>query len=107
MPGHTERSRPRRPADGCGSSTATTPSTAPAAEEDALSARLATMAHLEATIARPQATAWLWDFGAAPDATAPDASTAGDGVLGCMGVAPVEVRPTGLSQGPLGTGHAT
>jgi len=79
-------------------------STASPAEEDVLYARMATVAHLEATIARPQATAWLWDFGAAPDASAPAADA---GVLGCVGVVPVAVRPSGLHDGPLGSGPAT
>jgi hypothetical protein len=77
-------------------------STAPAGEQLALDGVFASAAHLVSRIARPQATASLWDFGAPPDTPPPAASP-----LGCVGVAPVTVRPTGLTSGPLGSGSPT
>jgi hypothetical protein len=72
-------------------------------EQAAIVARLSTMAHLVGIIHRPQATAWLWDFGARPDRT----SAAPSG-LGCLGLIPVApMRPTGLASGPFGSGGAT
>jgi hypothetical protein len=73
--------------------------------ESAINARLAAVAHLAAEVHRPQATAWLWDFGVSPDA-------AGVGPLGsqlaCVSLTPASPpSPTGLSTGPLGTGRPT
>jgi hypothetical protein len=77
-------------------------STAPADEQRSLDAVFASAAHLVARIARPQATATLWDFGARPDRRPPAASG-----IGCVAVAPVTVRRTGLRSGPLGSGRPT
>jgi hypothetical protein len=76
-------------------------STAPRDEEHDLDAVFASESHRLARVTRPQATATLWDFGAPPDtaATAPR--------LGCIGVTPVAVVPTGITGGPFGTGGPT
>jgi hypothetical protein len=77
-------------------------SSAPADEQRSLDGVFASSAHLVDRIARPQATATLWDFGAPPDLRPPAPSA-----IGCVGVAPVTVRPTGLRSGPLGSGRPT
>ena len=76
-------------------------STAPPDEEHDLDEVFASESHRLARVTRPQATATLWDFGASPDTAA-----AAPG-LGCIGVTPVTVVPTGITAGPFGTGGPT
>ncbi|HEY2428773.1 MAG TPA: glycosyltransferase family 39 protein [Acidimicrobiales bacterium] len=69
----------------------------------AINARLASVAHLVAEIHRPQATAWLWDFGAPADSAHLD-RPAQD--VACVSVTPAPApAPTGLTTGPLGRGR--
>jgi len=71
-------------------------------EQAEIESWLASSAHLEGRVTRPQATATLWDFAGPPDA--PDATHA----LRCVSLLPAGVPvPTGLSSGPLGSGTPT
>ncbi|GAC1604344.1 MAG: hypothetical protein NVS3B21_33530 [Acidimicrobiales bacterium] len=79
-------------------------STAAKDERRALVARLSARAKLVSQIARPDATAWLFDF-ASPSSAQVGNDTATNDTLGCVTVAAVpDLRPSGLTGGPLGTG---
>lgn len=71
-------------------------------ERAAIVTALSARARLVERISRPEATAWLFDFGAPPSGAAP-----GPGAL-CLGLIPAPPPvPTGLTSGPLGRGGPT
>ncbi|MHB8463771.1 MAG: glycosyltransferase family 39 protein [Acidimicrobiales bacterium] len=75
-------------------------SDAPADEEVVLVAHLRAAGHLESSLRRPSAAAYLLDFGAGPDL-----ATASPSDIPCISVSEAPpVRPTGLHAGPFGLG---
>jgi len=59
-------------------------------------------------ISRPEATAWLFDFGQPPVSPSPSTLAPSPSPLPCLRLTPASPPvPTGLSRGPLGTGGPT
>ena len=80
-------------------------STAVPGERAAIVGALSARARLVETLSRPQATAWLFDFGAPPSAAPPAGDHPG---LPCLALTPAAPpTPTGLSRDPLGSGGPT